>query len=195
MTSSSDCERRFFFFIEEPGSELDVVALEASEFPVDTMPLLVLTAFPLFVVAIRPFECAPPVDVESPFWVLFRQDSSESCPCPAPFACMLLMLMLVIVYGLKQMVDTEGLGEKVESSESSTRTAERPAVPLGSPVSPAPSATDKRCFFRGGGEAPPVSESEEEEAEARVISPGTSATRRLWFGCSMEWQSHRNLAR
>lgn len=179
MTSSSDCERRFFFFIEEPCSELEVVALEASEFPVDTMPLLVLTAFPLFVVAIRPFECAPPADVDSPFWVLFRQDSSEPCPCPAPFACMLLMLMLVIVYGLKQMADTEELGEKVESS---TTTAERPAVLLGSPVSPAPSATDKRCFFRGGGEAPPVSESEEEEAEARVILPGTSATRSLWFG-------------
>lgn len=90
------------------------------------------------------------------------------------------------------MADTEELGEKVESS---TTTAERPAVPLGSPVSPAPSATDKRCFFRGGGEAPPVSESEEEEAEARVILPGTSATRSLWFGVFKVWRSHRNLGR
>lgn len=48
---------------------------------------------------------------------------------------------------------------------------ERPALPADAPGSPAPSAAEARGFFRGGGEAPPVSESEEEEAEARVSSP------------------------
>ncbi|XP_043780127.1 translation initiation factor IF-2-like [Cervus elaphus] len=48
---------------------------------------------------------------------------------------------------------------------------ERPALPAEAPGSPAPSAAEARGFFRGGGEAPPVSESEEEEAEARVSSP------------------------
>ncbi|XP_054050731.1 protein cornichon homolog 3 isoform X1 [Rissa tridactyla] len=50
----------------------------------------------------------------------------------------------------------------------------RPALPAEAPGSPAPStaaAGEARAFFRGGGEAPPVSESEEEEAEARVSSP------------------------
>lgn len=43
--------------------------------------------------------------------------------------------------------------------------------------SPAPSAAEARCFFRGGGDAPPVSESEEEEAEARVSSPRAAVVR------------------
>lgn len=45
------------------------------------------------------------------------------------------------------------------------------------PGSPAPSAAEARCFFRGGGDAPPVSESEEEEAEARVSSPRAAVVR------------------
>nr|XP_051676322.1 translation initiation factor IF-2-like [Oryctolagus cuniculus] len=50
-------------------------------------------------------------------------------------------------------------------------TAAAGAAAGGTPGSPAPSAAEARGFFRGGGEAPPVSESEEEEAEARVSSP------------------------
>ncbi|XP_057364204.1 uncharacterized protein LOC130685043 [Manis pentadactyla] len=48
---------------------------------------------------------------------------------------------------------------------------ERPVRPAEAPGSPTPSAAEARGFFRGGGEAPPASESEEEEAEARVSSP------------------------
>lgn len=52
-----------------------------------------------------------------------------------------------------------------------TTPAVRPGPTAEAPGSPAPSAAEARCFFRGGGDAPPVSESEEEEAEARVSSP------------------------
>lgn len=54
--------------------------------------------------------------------------------------------------------------------------AERPVIPAAdAPLSPAPSAAEPRLFFRGGGEAPPVSESDEEEAEARVSSTAMSS--------------------
>lgn len=66
-----------------------------------------------------------------------------------------------------------GLGREAKPKTA----AERPAVPAEAPVSPAPSAADTRAFFRGG-EAPPGSESLEEQAEARVTSLGTSVTRR-----------------
>ncbi|XP_063579779.1 splicing factor, arginine/serine-rich 19-like [Pongo abelii] len=58
-----------------------------------------------------------------------------------------------------------------EDDEDDEDGGERPALPAEAPGSPAPSAAEARGFFRGGGEAPPVSESEEEEAEARVSSP------------------------
>lgn len=57
---------------------------------------------------------------------------------------------------------------------------ERPALPAEAPGSPAPSAAEARGFFRGGGEAPPVSESEEEEAEARVSSPREAVVGSRW---------------
>lgn len=53
----------------------------------------------------------------------------------------------------------------------------RPVSTVEAPGSPAPSAAEARCFFRGGGDAPPVSESEEEEAEARVSSPRAAVVR------------------
>ncbi|XP_058286921.1 uncharacterized protein LOC131381885 isoform X1 [Hylobates moloch] len=61
--------------------------------------------------------------------------------------------------------------EEEEEEEDDEDGGERPALPAEAPGSPAPSAAEARGFFRGGGEAPPVSESEEEEAEARVSSP------------------------
>lgn len=52
------------------------------------------------------------------------------------------------------------------------------ARPVEAPGSPTPSAAEARSFFRGGGDAPPVSESEEEEAEeARVSSPRAAVVR------------------
>lgn len=61
--------------------------------------------------------------------------------------------------------------EEDDDGEDDEDGGERPALPAEAPGSPAPSAAEARGFFRGGGEAPPVSESEEEEAEARVSSP------------------------
>lgn len=65
-------------------------------------------------------------------------------------------------------------GECVASPRT---TPERPVTTAEAPGSPAPSAAEARCFFRGGGDAPPVSESEEEEAEARVSSPRAAVVR------------------
>ncbi|XP_070937258.1 uncharacterized protein [Macaca nemestrina] len=66
---------------------------------------------------------------------------------------------------------TEEEEEEDDDDEDDEDGGERPALPAEAPGSPAPSAAEARGFFRGGGEAPPVSESEEEEAEARVSSP------------------------
>ncbi len=75
------------------------------------------------------------------------------CSCPVPFDCMLVPVRL------RWVADR------------------RPAEAPGSPTS---SAAEARCFFRGGGDAPPVSESEEEEAEARVSSPRAAVVRSRW---------------
>lgn len=166
MTSSSDWERRFFFFPLELASE-DVVLLDAAW---AGTPLL-LTELPLFVADTSPLVWAPPLEDDSPFCALFRQDSSESWSCPAPLACMFWMLTWVALCGFKRMTGATGEFGKVKSP---TTTADRPADPIAAPSSPAPSATESRCFFRGGGDAPPVSESEEEQAEARVNSTITS---------------------
>lgn len=72
------------------------------------------------------------------------------CSCPVPFDCMFAPVRLRWV--------------------ADSRPAEAPG-------SPTPSAAEARCFFRGGGDAPPVSESEEEEAEARVSSPRAAVVR------------------
>lgn len=138
-------------------------------------PLFAVTTVLLFVEEdSSPFECAPPTADDSPFWALFRQDSSEFCPCPAPLACMLQRLVSVSLCRLRQTAEiARGLGREAKPKTA----AERPALPAEAPVSPAPSAADTRAFFRGG-EAPPGSESLEEQAEARVTSQGTSETRR-----------------
>lgn len=75
-----------------------------------------------------------------------------------------------------ETIETTVVGEEEEDDdddedEDDEDGGERPALPAEAPGSPAPSAAEARGFFRGGGEAPPVSESEEEEAEARVSSP------------------------
>lgn len=70
--------------------------------------------------------------------------------------------------------------EEEEDDEDDEDGGERPALPAEAPGSPAPSAAEARGFFRGGGEAPPVSESEEEEAEARVSSPREAVVGSRW---------------
>lgn len=173
ITSSSDWDSRFFFFIE-PVSEPKVVAVEVAGLLDVGTPLFAVTTVPLFVGDSSPFECAPATADDSPFWALFRQDSSEFCPCPAPLACMLQTLVSVPLCRLRQRAEiARGLGREAKPKTA----AERPALPAEAPVSPAPSAADTRAFFRGG-EAPPGSESLEEQAEARVTLLGTSVTRR-----------------
>lgn len=172
MTSSSACDSRFFFF-SEPTSEPE--AVEVAEVPVQGPtedPLLVPTPLPLSALDRSPFEWVPPAEDDSPFWALFRQGSSEdSCPCPAPFDCMLLLKLLTTLR-LKWIVEVVW-----ECAASPRTTPERPVTTAEAPGSPAPSAAEARCFFRGGGDAPPVSESEEEEAEARVSSPRAAVVR------------------
>lgn len=172
MTSSSACVSRFFFF-NEPTSELE--AVEAAEVPVQGPtedPLLVPTLLPLSVLERSPFEWVPPTEEDSPFCALFKQESSEdSCPCPAPFACILLLRLLTTLR-LKWMAEVAW-----ECAPRPRTTPERPVKTAEAPGSPAPSAAEARCFFRGGGDAPPVSESEEEEAEARVSSPRAAVVR------------------
>lgn len=172
MTSSSACVSRFFFF-NEPTSELE--AVEAAEVPVQGPtedPLLVPTLLPLSVLERRPFEWVPPTEEDSPFCALFKQESSEdSCPCPAPFACILLLRLLTTLR-LKWMAEVAW-----EYAPRPKTTPERPVKTAEAPGSPAPSTAEARCFFRGGGDAPPVSESEEEEAEARVSSPRAAVVR------------------
>lgn len=176
MTSSSACERRFFFF-NVPASELE--AVETAEVPEPGPledPLLVPTLFPLSVLDRSPFEWVPPAEEDSPFCALFRQERSEdSCPCPAPFACILLPRLLTTLR-LKWMAEVAWECEEWVASPRTT--PERPVTTAEAPGSPAPSAAEARCFFRGGGDAPPVSESEEEEAEARVSSPRAAVVRR-----------------
>lgn len=152
ITSSSACDSRFFFF--RPASEVGL--------SVDGSPLLAADC--------RPFECtAPAVEVDdSPF----RQDNcaSGSCP-PVPLACMLRKAFKTSGLLLKR-TDERRWGVGIAA-------AERPVIPAAdAPLSPAPSAAEPRLFFRGGGEAPPVSVSEVEEAEARVSSPAMSESRR-----------------
>lgn len=159
----------------EPTSKPEAEAAEVPEATPAEAPLLALTVFPLFVLESSPLECAPLVEDDSPFCALFRQESSESCGCPAPLACMLLLMLFTIVR-LMWMAGVPGGCEEVASPKT---TAERPTVPAEAPGSPAPSAAEARCFFRGGGDAPPVSESEEEEAEARVSSPRAAVVRSL----------------
>lgn len=172
MTSSSACDSRFFFF-NEPTSEFN--AIEAVEVPTQgptEEPLLVPTLLlPLSVLDRSPLEWVPPAEDDSPFCALLRQGSSEdSCPCPAPFDCMLLRLLTTL--RLNWMADV--VWEWVASPKT---TPERPVKTVEAPGSPTPSAAEARCFFRGGGDAPPVSESEEEEAEARVSSPRAAVVR------------------
>lgn len=167
MTSSSDWERRFFFFTEFASE--DTVLLDAAGAGI---PSLLLTEFPLFVVdSPLTLVWASPAEDDSPFCaLLFRQDSSESWPCPAPLACMLLMLMWATLCGFNRMTGATGELGKVKIPT----TVDRAADPIAAPSSPAPSTTEARYFFRGGGDAPPVSESE--EAEARVNSPRALVT-------------------
>lgn len=173
MTSSSACDSRFFFF-NEPTSVPEVVEAAPEPGPVDD-PLLVPTLFPLSVLERSPLEWVPPAEDDSPFCALLRQESSEdSCPCPAPFACMLLLILLT---ALRLKWIAEVAWECGECVGSPRTTPERPVRTVESPGSPAPSAAEARCFFRGGGDAPPVSESEEEEAEARVSSPRAAVVR------------------
>ena len=170
MTSSSACDSRFFF-LNEPTSELEAVAEVPEPGPVED-PLLVPTLFPLSVLERSPLEWVPPAEDDSPFCALFRQESSEdSCPCPAPFACILLLRLLTILR-VKWMAEVAW-----ECVASPKTTPDRPVTTAEAPGSPAPSAAEARCFFRGGGDAPPVSESEEEEAEARVSSPRAAVVR------------------
>jgi len=176
MTSSSACDSRFFFFREPPTSEPE--AAEEAEVP-DTgpveEPLLVPTLFPLSVLESSPLEWLPPAEDDSPFCALLRQESSvDSCPCPAPFACMLLLRLLTTLR-LKWMAEVAW--ECGEWAASPKTIPDRPVKTAEAPGSPAPSAAEARCFFRGGGDAPPVSESEEEEAEARVSSPRAAVVR------------------
>lgn len=173
MTSSSACDSRFFFF-NEPTSELEAEAEVPEPGPVED-PLLVPTLVPLSVLERSPLEWVPPAEDDSPFCALFRQESSEdSWPCPAPFACMLLLRLLTALR-LKWMAEVAWeCGECVASPRT---TPDRPVITAEAPGSPAPSAAEARCFFRGGGDAPPVSESEEEEAEARVSSPRAAVVR------------------
>ena len=177
MTSSSDCERRFFFF-KEPTSKPEpeaVEAVEVPEFGPVVAPLLVPTLFPLFVLERSPLEWVPPAEDDSPFCALLRQDrSDDSCPCPAPFACMLLLRLLTM---LRLKWIAELAWEWSEDVASPRTTPDRPNTTVEAPGSPAPSAAEARCFFREGGDAPPVSESEEEEAEARVSSPRAAVVR------------------
>lgn len=172
MTSSSACDSRFFFF-NDPTSEPEAEAEVPEPGPIDD-PLLVPTLVPLSVLE-RPLEWVPSAEDDSPFWALLRQESSEdSCPCPAPFDCMLLLKLLTTLR-LKWIVDVAWeCGECVASPRT---TPDRPVITAEAPGSPAPSAAEARCFFRGGGDAPPVSESEEEEAEARVSSPRAAVVR------------------
>lgn len=173
MTSSSAWERRFFFF-NEPTSEPEAVeTVDVPELGPVEAPLLVPTLFPLLVLDRSPLEWLPPAEDDSPFCVLFRQESSEDS-CPAPFACMLLLRLLTTLR-LKWMAEVAWeCGGWVASPKT---TPERPVTTAEAPGSPAPSAAEARCFFRGGGDAPPVSESEEEEAEARVSSPRAAVVR------------------
>lgn len=175
MTSSSACVSRFFFF-NEPTSEAEVVEeVEVPEPGPIEDPLLVPTISPLSVLERRPLEWVPPAEDDSPFCALFRQERSEdSCPCPAPFAC---MLPLRILTTLRLNWIAEVAWERWECDASPRTTPERPVTTAEAPGSPAPSAAEARCFFRGGGDAPPVSESEEEEAEARVSSPRAAVVR------------------
>ncbi|XP_048968934.1 translation initiation factor IF-2-like [Canis lupus dingo] len=73
--------------------------------------------------------------------------------------------------GSPTTTSTEEEEEEDDAEDEAEDGGERPALPAEAPGSPAPSAAEARGFFRGGGEAPPASESEEEEAEARVSSP------------------------
>ncbi len=90
MTSSSDWDRRFFFFTPELASDVLLVLLDADW---DDTPLLLLTVFPLLVTDTSPLVWATPVEDDSPFCAPFRQDSSEPRSCPAPLACMLPRFM------------------------------------------------------------------------------------------------------
>lgn len=154
----------------EPTSDPEDV--EATQVP-DPSPAP--TLFPLFVLVRTPLECVPTAEDDSPFCALFRQESSESCPCPSPFDCMLLPLRLLTGVLLKWIAEVAWwCGEVVVNPKT---TPERPVATVEAPGSPAPSAAEARCFFRGGGDAPSVSEPEEKEAEARVSSPRAAVIR------------------
>lgn len=87
------------------------MAVEVAGLPGAGTPLFAVTTVPLFVEDRSPFECAPPTADGSPFWALFRQDSSEFCPCPAPLACMLQTLVSVPLCRLRQRAEiARGLG-------------------------------------------------------------------------------------
>lgn len=87
------------------------MAVEVAGLPGAGTPLFVVTTVPLFVEDSNPFECAPPTADGSPFWALFRQDSSVFCPCPAPLACMLQTLVSVPLCRLWQRAEiARGLG-------------------------------------------------------------------------------------
>jgi len=148
ITSSSLWDSLFFFFALLSGSGLSV----------DDSPLLAE--------GISPFECTAPAtdDEDSPF----LQDicGSGSWP-PVPLACMLLT-----AFAEADLRDCELLLRRMAECwwGVGRDAAERPVIPVTeAPLSPAPSAAETRLFFRGGGEAPPVSESEEVAAEARVF--------------------------
>lgn len=196
MTSSSDCESRFFFLRLLPSSGVAWAAAavaEAAAAPPGT-PLLTLRLLLLLPAAEGAAGRSPlawarsPADVaegdDSPFCA-DRQASSGVWPWPpppppppppAPLACM--VPPLTRLWPLLRC----GAAGAAGGSPTTTTTEEeaagegeggggRPARPAEAPGSPAPSAAEARGFFRGGGEAPPASESEEEEAEARVSSP------------------------
>lgn len=187
MTSSSDWESLFFFLRLLPSSGMAEAAAPPGT-PLLTLRLLLL--LPAAGAAGRsPLAWArSPADDDgegddSPFCA-DRQASSWVWPWPpppplppAPLACM--TLPLTRLGPLPRRGPEAAAGAAAAGTPTTTTTeddddaggGERPVRPAEAPGSPTPSAAEARGFFRGGGEAPPASESEEEEAEARVSSP------------------------
>lgn len=132
MTSSSDWDRRFFFFTPELPSD-GLLLLDTGW--ADTPLLLLLTVFPLLVTDRTPLEWATPTEDGSTLGEPFRQDSSVSRSCPAPLACMLTRFIRLTRWVWKQMT---GAKRQCGDYKTTGTAADRPTDPDAAPNCPVP---------------------------------------------------------